>query len=221
MFQKVLIAEDIDVINKGIHANLSEMGITNIVQVQYCDDAYLKIRRGMIDKMPYDLFITDLSFISDHREQEFKSGEDLIKIIKQECPDLKVIVYSIDNRLQKVRDLFYNSKIDAYVCKSRKGLFELTKAIEKVSRNKHYLSPEVANALKNSANISIDDFDIQLVKQLALGFSQSEISAQFAEQSISPNSLSTIEKRINNLKDLFKANNTTHLIAIVKDLGLI
>lgn len=221
MFHKVLIAEDIDAINKGVYAKLSELGIKTIDQVQYCDDAYLRIKRSMIDNSPYDLFITDLSFISDHRQQQFESGEDLLKIIKKEYPNLKVIVYSIDNRLQKVRDLWHNAHIDAYVCKGRKGLFELTKAIEAVGENKTYLSPEVSNALNNTSNLTINDYDIELIKQLALGLSQSEISTYFSNHSISPCSLSSIEKKINVLKDLFKANNTAHLVAIVKDLGLI
>ncbi|MGC1633782.1 MAG: response regulator, partial [Gelidibacter sp.] len=36
-----------------------------------------------------------------------------------------------------------------------------------------------------------------------------------------PNSLSSIEKKLNKLRIQFKANNAIHLVAIVKDLGLI
>ena len=47
------------------------------------------------------------------------------------------------------------------------------------------------------------------------------ISTQFKNAGITPNSKSTIEKRLNKLKIYFKANNPTHLVAIAKDLGLV
>ena len=66
----------------------------------------------------------------------------------------------------------------------------------------------------------IDSYDIQLIKQLSVGVAQDKMDEKFKELGISPNSKSTIEKRISKLKDYFKANNTTHLIAIAKDMGI-
>ena len=43
MFKKVLVAEDMDDINRGIFNTLVDLGVDQIDQVQYCDDAYLKI----------------------------------------------------------------------------------------------------------------------------------------------------------------------------------
>lgn len=221
MFKKVLIAEDMDVISAGLHSMLSKLRCSTIHQVKYCDDAYLKIKKSILDKSPYDLLITDLSFISDYRDQEYKSGESLIKKVKNNFPSLKVIVFSVDNRYQKVRDLINNFKINAYVCKSRDGLSELKKAIKAVHDDEQYLSTEVVNALNSKSNLEINDYDVVLLKQLSLGLSQPQISTLFLEKNILPHSISSIEKRLNKLKDQFIANNTTHLVAIVKDLGLI
>ncbi|KAA5821840.1 response regulator transcription factor [Algibacter amylolyticus] len=221
MFKKVLVSEDMDDINKGIYNTLKELGVQQIVQVQYCDDAYLKIKKAILDNEPYELLITDLSFKSDHRAQRFTSGDMLLKSIKQEYPDLKAIVYSVEDRLQRVRTLIQDYKVNAYVCKSRRGLVELTKAIQAILIHKTYLSPEVNNALKPKNNLEIEDFDIKLLKQLSLGLSQEEISNYFKERHISPSSLSSIEKRLNKLRIQFKANNAIHLVSIVKDLGLI
>ena len=69
--------------------------------------------------------------------------------------------------------------------------------------------------------MEIDEFDIQLINLLSKGWSQDDISEDLKTKNISPNSLSTIEKRLNKLKVQFKANNTIHLVAITKDLGLI
>tara|TARA_R110002167_G_scaffold247308_6_gene452906 strand:- start:447 stop:1112 length:666 start_codon:yes stop_codon:yes gene_type:complete len=221
MFTKVLIAEDMDDINKGVYATLCELGIPQIDQVQYCDDAFLKLKRGEFDHTPYELLITDLSFATDHRHQRFSSGEVLVASVKQEFPQLKVIVYSVEDRLQKVRMLVTDHHIDAYVCKSRKGLKELNKAIAIVYKNGTYLSPEVANALSPNNDLEIDEYDLELIRQLSQGKSQDEISNLFKAEDISPSSLSSIEKRLNKLRIQFNAHNAIHLVAIVKDLGLI
>jgi len=41
------------------------------------------------------------------------------------------------------------------------------------------------------------------------------------EKSIKPNSLSSVEKTLNNLKETFAAKSTEHLVAICKDLGVL
>ena len=221
MFKKVLVAEDMQDITKGVYIALCELGIEEINQVQYCDDAYLKILKGVADQLPFELLITDLSFKSDHREQKFSSGEALIKTLKQEYPSLKIIVYSIEDRLQKVRNLIKEYQVDGYVCKSRRGLSELTQAIGSVYQDQLYLSPEVAQALSPRNHLEIDDYDIQLLQYLSSGLSQEDISVFFKQKGIKPSSLSSIEKRLNKLRIDFKANNAIHLIATVKDLGLI
>jgi len=221
MFTKVLISEDMQDINKGVYTSLCEMGIKEIQLAQYCDDAYLKFRKAIADNAPFELLITDLSFKLDHREQKFPSGEDLIKALKQEYPTLKIIVYSIEDRLPKVRKLITDYNLDAYVCKSRRGLVELSKAIESVYYDKLYLSEEVSHALSSKNNLEIDDYDIQLLKHLSNGLSQEDISHYFKTNNITPSSLSSIEKRLNKLRIDFKANNAIHLVTTVKDLGLI
>ncbi|MGZ0016918.1 response regulator transcription factor [Yeosuana sp. AK3] len=221
MFTKVLIAEDMQDINKGIHTALCEVGIQEIHQVQYCDDALLKIKKAYADGAPFELIITDLSFKIDWREQNIQSGEDLIGVIRKEFPDLKIIAYSIEDRIQKVRSLINSYNINGYVCKTRRGLIELTKAISVVFNNERYLSPEVSQALSAKNTLEIDDYDILLLTQLSKGLSQEEISQYMKENQKTPSSLSSIEKRLNKLRIDFKANNAIHLIATVKDLGLI
>lgn len=221
MFIKVLVSDDLGSINQGVLSVLDNLGVTNVQQVQYCDDAYLKIKRAILDKAPYDLLITDLSFKKDHREQKYVSGEDLIKALKEEHPELKIIAYSVEDRLQKVRLLMNTYNTDAYVCKGRRGLKELEKAISLVYNNQQYLSPQVEQAISNKTNLEISEYDIELIKLLSQGLLQEDISLYLKNNNISPNSLSTVEKRLNKLRIQFKANNAIHLVAIVKDLGLI
>jgi DNA-binding NarL/FixJ family response regulator len=220
MFKKVLIADDLGSINQGVSTILKKLNVENVSKVQYCDDAYLKIKKAMFDNEPYDLLITDLSFQTDHREQTLNSGEDLITVLKQEHPEVNIIAYSIDDRLQQVRRLV-KLGVNAYVCKGRNGIVELSESVNSVYKGERYLSPKIAKALENKTNLEIDIYDVELLRNVSKGLSQEEISAIFRTKGLSPSSLSSIEKRLNKLKIQLNSKNTIHLIAIAKDLGLI
>ena len=114
-----------------------------------------------------------------------------------------------------------NHNLNAYVCKGRKGLDELKTAINKVFNGETYLSPQVENALSKKSTPIIEDYDIALMRHLAKGLSQKEISDHFRDVNMQPNSLSSVEKRVGKLCIHFKAKNAIHLVAMVKDLGLI
>ncbi|MCB0455707.1 MAG: response regulator [Flavobacteriaceae bacterium] len=221
MFTKVLISEDLGSISKGIVSVLESLHIDNVQHVQYCDDAYLKIKKANQDGQPFDLLITDLSFKTDHRSQKYASGETLIKAVKQEHPTLKIIAYSVEDRPQKIRSVMLDCNADAYVCKGRNGLRELDEAITVVFKNQNYLSPQINNTLRETATSEIEDYDIKIMQFLSMGQSQEEISQNFKEKNITPSSLSAIEKKIVKLKNQFNAKNSVQLISIAKDLGLI
>ena len=221
MFKKVLIADDLGSINKGVLSLLDKTGIRDVQSEQYCDSSYLKIKKALLDKDPYELLITDLSFKSDHRDEKYTSGEELIAALSKVQPSLKVIVYSVEDRLQIARTLIDTYHIDAYVCKGRRGLEELEQAIKEVYEDKIYLSPDIKEALNKKSNLEIDNYDILLLELLSNGLSQDDISSELKKNSVTPSSLSSVEKKLNKIKDQFKANNATHLVAIVKDLGII
>lgn len=221
MFKKVLVAEDMDSINKSLETLLQALGVQTIDHVQYCDDALLKFKKSLLDKEPYDLLISDLNFKEDHRNQKINSGEQLIETLLEQQPELKIIVFSVEDRIQKIKTLINNYHINAYVCKGRYGLNQLKDAMEEVYKGSFYSSPEISQALTTPGTFEVDHYDIELMKLVSDGLTQEEIGSVFKEKGISPSSLSSIEKRLNKLKDYFKAKNATNLVAIVKDLGLI
>lgn len=220
MFKKVLIAEDIDSINIAVKQTLSELGISEIEYVKYCDDALLRIKKAHQDNLPFDLLISDLSFESDCREVKIKTGEEAIDAIRKIQPDLKVIIYSIEDKSFRIKSLFEKQQVNAFVHKGRNSIEQLKAAIYNVKNDVSYLSPNLQHIFRESNTREIDEFDVQLIRQLALGISQDGMEAKFKELGISPSSKSSIEKRISKLKDYFKASNTVHLIAIAKDLGI-
>lgn len=222
MFKKVLVVEDLDSICIAVIQVLEDLKIPTIHHVKYCDDGLLKIKKALNDNEPYDLLISDLSFKSDHRKAELSSGEELIEAINKVQPSLKKIVFSIEDKSYRIKSLFNDLGINAYVSKGRNSINELRKAVEGTFRGEEkILSSDLSFSFNNKALIEIEPYDISILKLLAQGYILESISSEFKSSSITPNGTSSIEKRINKLKIYFKANNNVHLIAIAKDFGLV
>ena len=222
MFKKILIIEDLDSIALGITAMLEKHILADIRTTKYCDEAYLKVRKAIYEDAPFDLIITDLSFKADHREAKLTGGEQLIKALRKEQPKVKIIVYSVEERPYKIKSLFENDAINAYVVKGRESNNELLEAIAAIHDDySKYMSPQISHFSKYNILLEIDDHDIDLIRELSKGLTQEEISIQFKKEGKMASGISSIEKRLNKLKIFFKANNAIHLVAIAKDLGLI
>ncbi|TDE53632.1 response regulator transcription factor [Flavobacterium sp. GT3P67] len=222
MFHKVLVAEDLDSISIAVIQALEEISILEIHHAKYCDDAFLKIKKAFHDNQPYDLLISDLSFKQDHRENKLGSGEELIEAVKKVQPDIKTIVFSIEDKSFRIKSLFNNLEINAYVSKGRDSIPELKKAIQRIYNNEEIKpSSEISHALRDKSLFEIESYDISLLRSLSKGLTLEDISSEFKDSGIIPNGSSSLEKRINRLKIYFKASNNVHLIAITKDLGLV
>lgn len=221
MFSKVLVAEDVDSINMGILQLLKDSFDVEADHVKYCDDALLKIRRAEADGNPFDLLITDLSFKEDHRQALIVSGEDLVAQARALQPELKVIMYSVEDRPHRIQSFFNQLKINGYICKGRQSSRDFLKAIPLIFEGKSFISEEIQSILSNHQQTEIDELDLEILSQLSFGLSQEEIAEHLKNQGKKPNSLSSVEKRVNKLKIHFQAKNAVHLIALAKDLGIV
>ena len=222
MFKKVLVAEDLDSISIAVVQVLEELQVPVIHHVKYCDEGLLKVKKALANNEPYDLLITDLSFKSDHRKVDLTCGVELIEAINKVQPKLKKIVFSIEDKSYRIKTLFNDLGINAYVTKGRNSIHELRNAIESTFNNEEkILSSDLSFNFNDKALIEIESYDISILQLLSKGYILESISKEFKDLSITPNGTSSIEKRINKLKIYFKANNNVHLIAIAKDFGLV
>ena len=222
MFKKIIVNEDLDPINLSIVQTLNDMGVAEVQFSKYCDETFLKIKKAEADKAPFELLITDLSFKTDHRVEKLLNGEALIKAVRGFDPNLKIIVFSIEDKSFRIKSLFKDLAINAYVVKGRNSLAELSKAVKSVYLQKDaFVSGNMTPIFSDNALISIEGYDIELLQLLASGNTLEEIANAFKNIGLLPNSPSSVEKRISRLKVYFKANNNVHLIGIAKDLGLI
>lgn len=221
MFKKILAAEDIDSIKLGVSSIFEQLKISQITHAQYCDEAYIAFKTALKEGKPYDLLITDLSFKETHRPERVTSGDQLLKALKAEDPDLKVIVYSMEDHPQKFNTLWKTGLIDGYVCKDRRGLENLKDAMFEVYYGNEYISQPLADTVKQKNLVELDNYDMELLKLLAQGDTQDDIADHFKSKNMKPNSRSSIEKRLRELRAEFGAKTTVHLISLLSDLRLI
>ncbi|WP_299311433.1 response regulator [uncultured Aquimarina sp.] len=222
MFKKIIIAEDMDSENLGIVSSINTSLQTPVETTQSCDKTLSRIKQAIKNKNPYELLISDLSFNLDTRvSHKITTGKQLIAAVKQLQSDIKVIVFSGEDKPAIIKSLFENHQIDGYVCKGLYGLSELKKAIHQVANNNTFTCPVSKNALHQKNVTQLDSYEIQLLQLLANGYKQDEISTQFAEKGIEPNSKRSIEDRIRKLRQDFDAKTTIQLIHLVDGMGLI
>lgn len=212
MFEKVLFVEDHQATNRGIIEMLRERFDFNDLQEEgYCDKAFNRIRLALSQNEPYELLLTDFYFSQDHVAQQITSGLELIRKARQAQPNLKIIVNSREDNPVKVNTLFKDEGIQAFVCKGRDSLRELETAIREVYHNRTYVSPQIKLNVANNV-FELDDFDRRILNYLADGHTKKEISEKLKKEAISPNSESSIDKKISRLFDGFGAKNTSQLL---------
>ena len=220
MFNKILIAEDHESSNFSVQKVLEELKITSVDNVYYCDDAFSYLKKSL-ESESYEVLITDLSFEEDHRKQLIKNGRELIKSCREIHPELKVIVFSAEHRLGVIDLLFNELNINAFVRKARSDSKELKKAIEAVYNNEAYISHDLKLPVKSMNTLEFSNYDIILLQLLSDGVLQKNIPQILQERDIYPNSLSSVEKRMNAMKLALTVKNNEQLIAYCKDLGII
>ncbi|WP_317168909.1 response regulator [Flavobacterium undicola] len=130
-----------------------------------------------------------MSFKQDHRENKLINGEELIAAVKKTQPDIKTIVFSIEDKSFKIKSLFNNLELNAYVVKGRNSVEELKKAINSIYNNEtRILLPKtVANALTEKSIIEIESYDISLLTLLSKGLILNEIATELKNSGITPN----------------------------------
>ena len=221
MFKKVLIAEDHEMTNISVRRTLEELGITDAKYVYYCDHAYTWLRNAERSGEPYDLLITDIYFEEDDFTQRLTDGPALIEAARAAQPDLKVIVFSAESRPAVINSLFKTLQVDGYVRKARRDAQHLKEAIDAIANGMTYLPPDIKRAVKSNNAYEFSNFDVTIIKLLAEGTLQKDIPAFLKQQNIKPSGLSSVEKRLNQMKEALEFSKNEQLIAHCKDMGII
>lgn len=221
MFERVLIAEDHENTSLSVKRALIDLGVEDPKYVSYCDQALSWIRKGLKTAQPYDLFITDLSFVEDHTIQEITDGATLIKAVKEIQPELKILVFSAEGRPEVISSLISDLGIDAYVRKARHDVQELRSAIEAIAKGKTHFPIQIRKTARENNSFAFTTYDTTIIRLLAQGAKQKEIPQFLQENKIIPSGLSSLEKRLNLIRDVLGFSTNEQLIAYCKDFKII
>lgn len=215
MINKVIIAEDHESGNLSIQKTMEDLQITPPDYVYYCDDALNKIKVARNAGSSYDLLITDLYFDDDGNSQNIKDGFNLIKAAREVQPDIMVLVFSAENKPLKIKSLYNDYQIDAFVRKARNDVKELKAAFDALSKRESYYSIEIAQLIKQSKAYEFTDFDVEIIRLISKGKKQKEIADILGKHS------STIEKTLKKMRDEFGFSKNEQLAVRCKDIGLL
>ena len=98
---------------------------------------------------------------------------------------------------------------------------ELKAAMQALSKGQQYYPRSLAQLLKQSNTYEFTDFDITIIRLLNEGYQQNEIPAYLKEQNIKPSSLSSIEKRLSQIRDELGFSNNQQLMVFCNNTGLL
>jgi two-component system capsular synthesis response regulator RcsB len=221
MIDRVLIAEDHESVSISIQKTLEDLKVKHADYVFYCDDALSKIITSDKLGQPYDLLIVDLYFEEDGRPQKIKNGIELITAARNIQPALKALVFSAENKATIIESLFNEHDIDGYVRKARNDSKELKMALEQLSQNRKYLPRHITQLIDKKNTYEFTELDIEIISLLASGVSQKNIPAHLEEKRLRPSGLSSIEKRLKQIRTQLDFTKNEQVIAFCKDMGII
>jgi len=117
--------------------------------------------------------------------------------------------------------LFKTLAIDGYVRKARRDAQHMKEAIQSVYRGTRYIAPDVKQRIREKNSYEFTQFDITVISLLAQGVLQKDIPHHLQQQHIKPSGLSSVEKRLNLMKEVLEFSKNEQLIAYCKDIGVI
>ena len=212
--KKVVIAEDHQLFREGLRAMLA--GRDDLEIVAEADDGLEAIR--CIRKYSPDLLLLDLSMPR-------LSGISVIKDVRGQYPDMKILVLTIHESDQYVLETF-KAGVNGY-CIKDSSRNELLVAIDSVLAGKTYISPGIADEVmqgylsgRKTIKVKSDWETIthrerEVLKLLAEGYMNKEIGELLNI------SVKTVEKHRANIMNKLDLHNAAALTAYAIDKGLV
>jgi DNA-binding NarL/FixJ family response regulator len=216
----ILIVDDHPFIIEGYknaikRYNPSEFAFT-ITQAKDCQSAYEIITNPGIE--PFDIAFLDISMPA-YEEKNLFSGEDLARLIMEYMPKCKIILLTMYTELLKIKTIIKTINPSGLVIKNDLTFDELLFAFDKILKDEFYYSESVKKMLSLSEedSIEIDQFDEQILFHISKGTKTIEMPQYI------PISLSAIERRKINLKELLKVEEGSDidLVREAKNKGLL
>ena len=205
--KRLLLADDHQIVLDGLSQILdNEEGIEIVGQVRNGKQALVVLGHKEVDVLCTDIEMPEMD------------GIELAMTVKEKYPQTKVLILSMYNRPELVKQLA-SIGVDGFVKKDA-GKMELLLAIEHLSNDDTYFSQHFTKSLIESqktkgSNVSITSRE----REVLLLLSEGRNSGQIAEQLFI--STHTVQSHRKSLLGKFGVHNTTSLIKAATKNGMI
>ena len=208
----IVIIDDHNIIIEGIEMLLSLETNINILKTYNDGNAFLKdLRANVVEP---EIILMDLMMPTIN-------GFECSKILRQEFPDLKIIILSMNCEDKVIHELINTVGISGYLSK-KITRNELVSALEDVRLGYIHLSEEAETAMKSFQKkiieypkIKLSSREKEIVRLMIKGLLNREIANQLFI------SESTVETHRKNIYRKTDTNSVPKLIQIVNDLNLL
>jgi DNA-binding NarL/FixJ family response regulator len=189
MTVKTIVVDDHAIVRRGIVQIVAEHPDVSVVAEA---GDYGQLRAALRQHGEVDLVVMDVSLPG-------KNGIDILKVLREEMPRLKVLIVSMYPEDQYAVRAF-RAGAAGYLNKAS-APEKLVEAISQVIAGRKYVTPEIAQALienlnapqEGAAHDKLSDREFQTLRLIASGKSLSDIAEELA---LSPKTVSVYRARI-------------------------
>ena len=166
-----------------------------------CDEAISLMNKSIEKQAPYSVLFVDIS-LPPSTDGVFSSGEDLAEYARKVLPKAKIIILTMFNESFRIHNIIKTIDPEGFLIKSDLTSSELASAFQAVLNNPPFYSGTVNSHIRKTitSDIVIDDKNRKILHLLSQGVKTKNLSSHLDI------SLSAIEKRKKQLRDLFSVN---------------
>ncbi|ULC60090.1 response regulator [Flaviramulus sp. BrNp1-15] len=165
-----------------------------------CDEAIMYMDKSLQEK-PYDVLFVDIS-LPPSTDGQMSSGEDLAEYARKILPKAKIIILTMFNESFRIHNIIRTINPEGFLIKSDLTSSELASAFQKVLTNPPFYSGTVNNHIRKAitSDIVIDEKNRKILHLLSQGVKTKNLASHLDI------SLSAIEKRKKQLREIFEVN---------------
>ncbi|MBU3822010.1 response regulator [Flavobacteriaceae bacterium XHP0103] len=163
-----------------------------------CDEALNFMNKSVEKALPYDVLFVDISLPAS-KDGSMQSGEDLAEYARTILPKAKIIILTMFNESFRIHNIIKTIDPEGFLIKSDLTSSELSSAFQAVLHNPPFYSGTVNSHIRKSitSDIVIDEKNRKILHLLSQGVKTKNLASHLDI------SLSAVEKRKKQLKDLF------------------
>jgi DNA-binding NarL/FixJ family response regulator len=199
---KILMIDDHPMIIEGYQNTLQftkkEHQDLSIDIANNCDEALQFIDKSVKTQAHYNLLFIDIS-LPPSSDGKMSSGEDIAEYARKILPEAKIVILTMFNESFRIHNIMKNIDPEGFLIKSDLTSSELASAFQAVLYNPPFYSGTVNSYIKKSitSDIVIDDRNRKILHLLSQGIKTKSLASHLNI------SLSAVEKRKKQLKDIF------------------